>query len=404
MRIKTLSVSDVNKYIKKLFNADPIMHRVSVVGEVTGFKAHSSGHYYFTLKDETSRLRCVMFQQNTKHLTINIKEGMKLKVNGGISVYERDGQYQLYAEHIEEAGIGDYYRTFQQSKERLEKQGLFRKDRKKKLPLFPKKIGVITSPSGAALQDILKVIKRRWPVANIYLFSTQVQGELASKSLVRSVKLAQNYDLDVVLLGRGGGAVEELWAFNDEELAYIIAESKIPVITGIGHETDSTIADFVADYHAHTPTAAAEIAVPDITEICSKIDQQITSARKNCERLLHNHKIELMAIRQRIPFRFPERLIESDQKTLEHIRKRLMRAPMEKIKRDYLILDSIGNKIDHLSPLSVMKRGYGIIQKPDGKVVTDIHQMNINDTFHVKLKNGELIANVLKKKEGEIDS
>ncbi|RQD67225.1 MAG: exodeoxyribonuclease VII large subunit [Tindallia sp. MSAO_Bac2] len=404
MRIKTLSVSELNRYVKRLINADPILHRVSVAGEVTGFKAHSSGHIYFTLKDENSRLRCVMFRQHAMHLDVNVKDGMKIKVNGGISVYERDGQYQLYAETIEETGLGEYYIAFQKLKEKLEKQGLFDKDRKKKLPDYPERIGLITSSTGAALQDILKVLKKRWPIARLYLFPVQVQGEAAASELESAVNLAQGFELDVVILGRGGGAVEELWAFNDEALAYAIAGSKVPIITGIGHETDFTIADFVADYRAHTPTAAAEIAVPDIEELRERLDQHLRNMKRYTEQLLTNKKSELKAVSQRMPFRFPERMLEADLRALEQYKKSMIRSMTESISKEKLKLTGQGEKLDHLSPLSVMKRGYGVVQDSEGKTITSIHQLQLDELFKVSMQDGKLLAKLMNTEEGGLES
>ena len=404
MRIKTLSVSELNRYVKRLINADPILHRVSVAGEITGFKAHSSGHLYFTLKDENSRLRCVMFRQHAMHVDLKLQEGMKVNVNGGISVFERDGQYQLYAERIEETGLGDYYIAFQKRKEKLEKQGLFLASRKKKLPAYPEKIGIVTSSTGAALQDILNVLRRRWPIAKLYLFPAQVQGETASATLVNAVNLAQGYDLDVLLLGRGGGAVEELWAFNDEALAYAIAGSTIPVISGIGHETDVTIADFVADYRAHTPTAAAEAAVPDMEEQRQKLDKHLRNMKRSSEQLLQRRKAELKSIRQRMPFRFPERMLEGDQRMLEQFKKSMVRSIMEVMGKKKLLLTAKGEKLDHLSPLSVMKRGYGVVQDKDGQPITSVKELEINDSFNIRMQDGRLLARLLEIEEGGFES
>lgn len=403
MRIKTLSVSELNRYVKRLIDADPILHRVSVAGEITGFKAHSSGHLYFTLKDELSRLRCVMFRQHAMHVDINLKEGMKVNVKGGISVYERDGQYQLYAEHIEETGLGDYYVAFQKRKEKLEKQGLFLSSRKKPIPSYPERIGIVTSSTAAALQDILKVLNKRWPIAKLFLFPAQVQGEAAPSSLVNAINLAQGYELDVLLLGRGGGAVEELWAFNDEALAYAIAASTTPVITGIGHETDLTIADFVADYRAHTPTAAAEMAVPSIEEQIQKLEKCLLHMKRTTGQMMHYRKEALKSINQRMPFRFPQRMFEADERTLEQYKKNLLRSITEKMNQETLLLEGTGEKLHHLSPLSVMKRGYGVVENLDSRPITSIKELEINDSFSVRIQDGKLLACLMDIEEGGFD-
>jgi len=267
MEKRYITVSVLNKYLKNKFDTDPNIKSVSLRGEISNYKGHTRGHLYFTLKDETSRISAVMFQSYASKLTFNPVDGMKVLVTGRVSIYEATGAYQIYIESMEEDGLGNLYLKFEELKKKLATEGLFNPELKKPIPKFPSKIGIITAPTGAAIRDILSTIKRRFPACNTILFPSLVQGELAAPNIVSQIELADTYDLDLLIVGRGGGSIEDLWAFNEEIVARAIYKAKTPIISAVGHEIDFTIADFVADLRAPTPTGAAEMAVPNMEDI-----------------------------------------------------------------------------------------------------------------------------------------
>ncbi len=400
MKIKTLSVTQLNLYVKRLINADPILHMVQVAGEVSNCTYHGSGHIYFSLKDENSRIRCVMFRSQAQGLKIRLKEGMRVTAAGSITVYERDGQYQLIASHIEETGLGDWFLAFQQLKEKLDREGLLDPSRKKPLPLYPESIGLITSETGAALQDFLTVLHRRWPSAKLTLFASLVQGEMAPQSLTKAVNKAQDYDLDLILLGRGGGSIEELWAFNSESLAYAIANSKIPIISGVGHETDFTIADFVADQRANTPTAAAELAVPDAKQLVRQLDGLMAAMKNRVNQHLSQEKRALEAMTLRAPFRFPTRFLDEQRQALDTLQLQLVQLMEKDFKDRNTHLAHTGEKLHQLSPLSTLGRGYAFIQDETEAVITRINQVSQEQQVTVTLQDGRFNASVISIKEG----
>lgn len=400
MKIKTLSVSQVNQYVKRLVHADPILHMVQVAGEVSNCTYHGSGHIYFSLKDENSRIRCVMFRSQAQGLKIRIKEGMRVMAAGSITVYERDGQYQLIASHIEETGLGDWFLAFQQLKEKLEREGLLDPSRKKPLPLYPESIGLITSETGAALQDFLTVLHRRWPSAKLTLFPALVQGEMAPKSLTRAVNKAQDYDLDLILLGRGGGSIEELWAFNSEPLAYAIADSKIPIISGVGHETDFTIADFVADQRANTPTAAAELAVPEAKQLVRQLDGLMAAMKNRVNQHLSQEKRSLEAMALRSPFRFPTRFLDEQRQALDTLQMQLVQLTEKDFKDRHTHLAHAGEKLHQLSPLNTLGRGYAFVQDEREGVITRMNQVSQEQQVTVTLQDGRFKARVTSIAEG----
>lgn len=400
MKIKTLSVTQVNQYVKRLINADPILHMVQVAGEVSNCTYHGSGHIYFSLKDENSRIRCVTFRSQAQGLKIRLKEGMRIMAAGSITVYERDGQYQLIASHMEETGLGDWFLAFQQLKDKLEREGLLDPDRKKPLPPYPESIGLITSETGAALQDFLTVLNRRWPSAKLILFPSLVQGELAPKSLTTAVKRAQEYDLDLILLGRGGGSIEELWAFNSESLAYAIADSKIPIISGVGHETDFTIADFVADQRANTPTAAAELAVPDMKQLQRHLDGLMATMKNRINQHLVQEKRSLEAMALRSPFRFPTRFLDEERQALDSLQMQLVQLMEKEFKDRSTQLTHSAEKLHQLSPLSTLGRGYAFVKDETQGVISSIKQLKNNQQVKVTLKDGGFNARVTSIEEG----
>ncbi|MEN1759321.1 exodeoxyribonuclease VII large subunit [Anoxynatronum sibiricum] len=394
IRIKTLSVSQLNLYIKRLIQADPILHMVQVGGEVSNCTYHSSGHVYFSLKDENSRIRCVMFRQQVQLQSFRMKDGMRVTVSGAVSLYERDGQYQIIATHVEETGLGDWFLAFQKLKEKLDKEGLMDASQKKTLPPFPENIGIITSQSGAALQDFLTVLKRRWPIAKLYLFPAQVQGEQAPSSLTAAVNIAATHPLDLILLGRGGGSVEELWAFNSESLAYAIARSPIPVVTGIGHETDFTIADFVADQRANTPTAAAELAVPDHILLERQLNQLVTRLKRSTNERIERHRHQLDNLYHSTPLRSPRSFLEERQQALDMVQHRMITHIKGTLREHQMVLQHKGEQLNQLSPLNVLGRGYAFVRDQSDNMIATIQQVKTAETVCVQLHDGHFQAQV----------
>ena len=273
MNDKYITITQLTRYIKYKIDNDVHLNEVFIKGEISNFKAHTRGHYYFTIKDESSRINAIMFASQTKKIKFVPEDGMKVLVTGKISVYEANGGYQIYVSDMLEDGVGNLYVAYEKLKQKLEKEGLFDASKKKKIPKIPKTVGVVTAPTGAAIRDILSTIKRRFPLTEVILFPALVQGDGAKDSIVKQIKLAENYEIDTLIVGRGGGSIEDMWCFNEEEVAYAIYQCKIPVISAVGHEIDFTIADFVADLRAPTPTGAAERAVPNVTDVVSYIHQ-----------------------------------------------------------------------------------------------------------------------------------
>ena len=389
------SVSQLTLYLKNLFTRDETLARVIVEGEVSNCKYHSSGHLYFTLKDSGSQLKCVMFASaRVKGLAFSMKEGDKVQVLGRVSVFERDGNYQMYADRIVLAGLGELYERYEQLKKKLAAEGLFDAAHKKPIPPYPKKIGIVTSRTGAALQDILSILHRRNPYVQPVLAPAAVQGEGASESVVRSLKALIREGADVIIVGRGGGSIEDLWAFNEENVARAVYDCPIPVISCVGHETDTTIIDYVADLRAPTPSAAAEMSVrlAEETEAWfADCHSRLTWAMTDCiqkKRDKIQYMLRLMATEK------PDARLERRREQADRLRKDL-RAAMDGIMqqtRHRLALDSAA--LDSLSPLKKLGRGYGFVAEPDGTPVTSVTSKNPGDRIHVILGDGELISEV----------
>lgn len=381
MESNIFTVSELNRYLKEKIEWDKQLFFIGIKGEISNFVHHSSGHQYFTLKDGASKLKCVFFKTKAQKLKFSLKNGLKVIAFGRIAVYERDGVYQLYPEKIEPDGIGSLHLAYLQLKEKLEKEGLFSSAGKKALPKIPQNIGVITSPTGAAVRDIINVLTRRFPGINILLIPAGVQGEGAAQSIVEALHVAENQNLDLLLLGRGGGSLEELWPFNEEIVVRAVAECSVPVISAVGHETDFTLVDFAADRRAPTPSAAAELAVPERREleayiqrlkegICRTMQQKIKQKRTNLEMLCWNSVWDK-----------PELLLAGYWQKLE-----------ERM-----------NRLEALSPLRVLKRGYLLAEKA-GKVITDLEEVNLGDKIRLHLQDGCLDCLVEKKeKKNEFD-
>ncbi|MBT2571643.1 exodeoxyribonuclease VII large subunit [Planococcus sp. ISL-110] len=433
-----LSVKALTKYIKKKFDADPHLRDVYVKGELSNVKIHTSGHIYFTLKDNAARLPGVMFSASAKSVKFKPESGMTVLIRGDISVYEASGQYQLYAQSMQADGIGDYYLAFEQLKEKLAKEGLFNASHKKTLPRFPKRIAVVTAQTGAAVRDIIITLHRRYPLAEIVLYPTLVQGAGATQSIVQSVQAANKGDYDVLIVGRGGGSIEDLWAFNEEAVARVIFDSRIPVISAIGHETDTTIADFVSDLRAPTPTAAAELAVPSQAELLERISSYRSRLYRTVSGTVNQQKQSLNRLTSSFPLAYPERLyrpfIERVERATESLQRESLqhlkrsqeryrtldpqlksRVPLQRIRQsetevtelarrlDYQMNQLLKNRtqqlssairtLDALSPLKIMDRGYSI-PYIEGAVVKSVSQVKMGDRLTITMQDGTVQTTV----------
>ncbi len=444
-----LSVAALTKYIKKKFDADPHLRDVYVKGELSNVKIHTSGHIYFTLKDQKARMPAVMFSARAKSMKFRPESGMTVLIRGDISVYEASGQYQLYAQSMQPDGIGDYYLAFEQLKEKLSKEGVFNAEHKQQLPRFPEKVAVITAQTGAAVRDIITTLKRRYPLAQIVLFPTLVQGQGAVQSIVQSIQQANRTDSDVLIVGRGGGSIEDLWAFNEEAVARAIHDSKIPVISAVGHETDTTIADFVADLRAATPTAAAELAVPSRIELLERVMGQRQVMFRHMTNDLEQRRIRLTQLQNSYPMAYPDRLyrpfIERIERATDALQRETVltvrrsgdrlsmlsrqlenRNPSDRIRQAERDLAILGDRLDQritnvfkqreqqlksamrtldaLSPLKIMDRGYAIPFK-EGEVVKSVDQLELGDRLSLSLKDGEVttVIEAIDPKEKERD-
>ena len=395
MTYNPISVTDLNKYIKDKIAGDEMLNNVLVKGEISNYKHHYTGHLYFTLKDENSLIKCIMFKGYAANLKFEPRDGMKVMVFGTVSVFERDGVYQIYCKAMQEDGMGSLYKAYEEMKARLAKEGLFEQSHKKKIPLMPKCIGVLSSNTGAVIRDIINVSTRRNPNVYIKLLPVPVQGEGAAEKIVDAIKLMNEQKLaDVIIIARGGGSLEDLWPFNEEIVARAIYDSELPVISAVGHETDFTIADFVADLRAPTPSAAAELAVPNISDLILKLE-----GYNNRYKLALKKKVEFMKLRY-------EKCMNS----------RVFKEPLQKINEKYILIDmkvkSIQNsmtaiynkkktemvkhvaKLDGLSPLKTLTRGYSIVQM-DGKVISSVSQLKRDDEIDIRLTDGTSRAKIL---------
>ncbi len=425
MDIKYITISDLNRYIKAKFDIDSNLNNVYLKGEISNFKHHTRGHFYFTLKDENSRIAAVMFNFNASKVTFEPEDGMKVLVSGHISVYEATGSYQIYVNTMEMDGIGNLYLEFEKLKKKLASEGLFNSEHKKQIPKYPKTIGIITAPTGAAIRDILSTIKRRYPIAKTILFPALVQGDGAKESVTRQLKKAQEYDLDVIICGRGGGSIEDLWCFNEEMVARAIYESKIPVISAVGHEIDFTIADFVADLRAPTPTGAAEMAVPNIVDLNNLFNQLKIRATKAIQNKITVNNNHLEAITSKQILKNPLSIYEIKEQHLDNLLDRLQLFITSKLKEDSLkyhkIIDNkllkepnkiLENKeyqfnillktITVLNPMKLLESGYSIVKNKD-KVITSIKYINIDDLVNIDLKDGVIKAKVVSKENKNND-
>lgn len=392
---KIISVSQLNYYVKSLLQSDARLSNIIVTGEISNLTDHyRSGHIYFSLNDDKSVIRAVMFAGSARNLRFKPKEGMKVIAVGRVSLYEATGSYQLYVEGMQPDGIGELTLAYEQLKEKLEKKGLFRQEHKKPIPQFPRTVGVITSPTGAVIRDIQNVITRRYPYVEIILCPVLVQGENAAPQLIDAVNTLNEYDLaDVIIIGRGGGSIEDLWAFNDENLAYSIYASNIPVISAVGHETDFTICDFVSDLRAPTPSAAAELAVPDKDELKAYFRSQAQYVSTLADSMLNRYKNRLDNYQRRADAGISK--LAGEKKTQELIR--LIKTAENIMNTKYLktseSLSSLSSKLEELSPLAVLRRGYAIIEK-DGKYIRSAKDLKQGDIVKLILGDGQASAQI----------
>lgn len=392
------TVSQVNEYIKYLIEEEVMLQDIYVSGEVSNFKKHSSGHYYFTLKDKSSEIKAIMFRSYAQKVKFKIENGLKAVVHARISVFEQAGIYQLYVNSIEPEGIGSLNLAYEQLKEKLFKEGLFDDKYKKPLPKFPLKIGVITSPTGAAIKDIINVATRRFPLASIILYPSLVQGEDAPNELISGIDYFNiTNSVDVIIIGRGGGSIEDLWAFNDETLARTIFGSKIPVISGVGHEIDFTICDFVADVRAATPSAAAELATPNLEESISKINSFKSRSISVLQAKIIESKSRLNSICSMKVLKKPETILEIPKIKIENIKSDLVNSIKNRISSTKSTFTNTVSKINALNPLSVLTRGFSVVSNSSGAVVKSIKQVSINSEINIKLSDGAIKASVISK-------
>lgn len=389
---QTLSVTETNKYIKDMIARDFILSNLWVKGEISNFKNHYSGHFYFTLKDEKSLIKCVMFRSSAAMLKFEPEDGMKVIIRGYISVFERDGQYQLYAEEMQPDGIGGLYIAFEKLKQKLEKEGLFNAERKRKLPFMPQSIGVITSSTGAAVRDIINILSRRFYNVNIKVYPVQVQGEQAAGQISRAIKRLNVLDcVDVVILARGGGSLEELWAFNEEIVARSIYESRIPVISAVGHETDFTIADFVADVRASTPSAAAEIVMPERHTLENRLTGLELRLRNSMQKKVSMERLGLRRLRESTAFKQPLSRVYQERMRLD-VQGRYLQKAQEACSEAFTNkLSMLVSRLDTLSPLSSLARGYSIVKtKSDNTLVKSVVGLKRGDRLEINVQDGSI--------------
>ena len=389
------SISELNNYIKNLLDSDITLSSVYVRGELSNYKMYPSGHHYFTMKDAESSLRCVMFKGSASKLRFAPKDGMSVVAFGRVAVYPRDGAYQLYVNDITPDGVGDLYIAFEQLKEKLFKEGIFDERHKKPLPAYPGTIAVITSPAGAAVRDIIRVLGRRWPLAKVIVMPVRVQGAEAPPEIAGAITFANTYHVaDLIITGRGGGSLEDLWAFNDERVARAIFASEIPVISAVGHEPDVTISDFVADLRAATPSNAAELAVPDIGEIRDALSGAEIRARQAISRVLKSGKQRLHELAGRRVLQSPKNYIDDKRLLMDRSQDRLCSAMRRRLHTDRERYARLAASLDAMSPLKVLGRGYAIAKREDGMIIKRASEVNPGDRIIVRLKKDELKCTV----------
>ena len=416
MKNKYLTVEALTKYLKFKFDSDVNLKTVYLKGEISNFKAHTTGHFYFSLKDEYSKINAIMFSSNNKKLLFTPTEGMKVLVRGRISIYEATGNYQIYIDEMLEDGLGNLHIAFEQLKEKLSKEGLFEQVHKKPIPKIPNRVGVVTAATGAAVKDIISTIKRRFPICEILLFPSLVQGDNAAPDIVKKIEQANDHDLDVLIVGRGGGSIEDLWPFNEEIVARAIFNSRIPIISAVGHEIDYTISDFVSDLRAPTPTAAAELAVPNIVDLTHNLNQIAIRLNESIYNQINFKKLYLDSVKNSFVIKNPMIMYENKQQKLDNIIEKINQLLSYKIERKKVLLNNLKNnnillnpinlykpqkleltniisKLELLNPLSILKRGYTLTYI-DNKIVKSVDDINIDTKLKIKFYDGIITTKV----------
>lgn len=388
------TVGQINSYIKNMFSQDFLLQNLSVKGEVSNCKYHSSGHIYFTLKDEKGTISCVMFAGNRSGLTFRMTEGMQVVVQGTVDVYERDGKYQLYAREITQDGAGALYERFEKLKQELAERGMFAPEYKKPIPAFAKTVGVVTAPTGAAVRDIINIATRRNPYVQIILYPAIVQGENAAASIVNGIRGLESLNVDVMIVGRGGGSIEDLWAFNEESVAQAVFDCSIPIISAVGHETDTTIIDFVADLRAPTPSAAAELAVYDVTLTLRQLKELELTLHRLMKGKLEWNKIRLENYGTRLKLYSPLGMVREKRTWLMNMEEKLSNAMSKQLTMNRHRLELYIEKLKGLSPLEKLNQGFSYVSDAEGKAVTDADSVGLGDELRIHLKKGRLMATV----------
>ena len=401
MAHKIYSVSELNKYINQKLKSDEILSDLYIKGEISNFYHHNSGHMYFTIKDEKSAVKAVMFKSRNKNLKYELEDGLEVTAHGYIGVYEPRGEYQFYVNEINPEGKGALYLAFEQLKEKLEKEGLFSEEKKKEIPVIPQKIGVITSPTGAAIRDILSVVKRRFKNVSILIVPSLVQGDKSASELVSALNYLNNReDIDLIILSRGGGSIEQLWPFNEEIVARAIYNSEIPIISGVGHETDFSISDFVADLRAPTPSAAAELAISNKIDLEKRLDNLSFRLQNSINTKIASTKEKFNSLIKKQVFNKPEKLFSDKIQKLDNLTMKLewnIEKNITEAKRRFNLLNS---KLESLSPLKTIKRGYSVLTDENGNTIKSIAKIKKGDYIYNKLSDGKIKSKVLNK-EGE---
>ncbi len=398
MKIKTLSVSEVSNYLKKIIDNDFILMNLSVKGEISNLKYHSSGHIYFSLKDEGSKINAIIFKDDALKLNFRLEEGMSIRVKGRVSIYPPSGNLQLYIKEVEEEGEGDLFVRFEKLKEKLKKEGYFNEENKKPIPLFPKRIGIITSKTGAAIRDIINVSRRRNSLVDLVLYPAQVQGENAYKTIIDGIRyFDEKKDVDVIILGRGGGSIEELWNFNEEELAKEIFKCKIPIISAVGHETDFTISDFVSDLRAATPSQGAEIAVPLEEDLYLNIKGAEEFLNREITSLLLKEKEKVKSLEKILKLQSPKEKIVNSYIEVDNLKNRLESILLSKIHIEKEKLKGINNLLMASNPISLLNKGYAIIEE-DREIIKSIEQLKNDKDIKITLKDGKVSGHFILEK------
>ena len=402
MEQKILSITQINEYIRSAMDTDPILTSLAVRGEISNYKCYPSGHHYFTLKDENAALKCVMFKASATRLRFRPENGMKVIAFGRITVYPRDGAYQLYCTAMTVDGVGDLHAAFEQLKSKLEAQGLFDPAHKKTIPAFPTVVGIVTSSAGAAVHDILRILNKRWPSVRVRILPVRVQGAEAPPEIAAAIRFANAHKLaDVLIVGRGGGSIEDLWAFNDERVAYAIYDSDIPVISAVGHEPDVTISDYVADLRAATPSNAAELAVPDQNTIYQHLDHFNEAMASALKKQLFSARRHLNTLSQSAILQDPRRIPDQKALQLSALQDRLISAADRSVARKKQQYIALTAKLDAMSPLKVLSRGYSMVTDPSGTVIRSVKQLQENDIVRITLGDGTCAASISEVKENK---